>query len=228
MTATSLGPSRRWYWVSAGLLLAALACIGLAVAAFFALSGSVRDFQRGPVPGEFEVQFAEPGKYVLYLEGQGVADLSSVGARNVSLQSADGDHQVRLDHSSATTFYAFGSHEGKSVAKFTIDRPGTYVLQVGEPSSPQVTSAAVGRGIGWGVVLPVLLVLGAVFGLIPAALVVAIVTLVRRRSARRARRAAPPPGWQPDPSRRAGVRYWDGTRWVEPASGDGTAKSDPP
>ena len=40
--------------------------------------------------------------------------------------------------------------------------------------------------------------------------------------------SATPAGWFPDPSARHEFRYWDGTRWTEHVSDQGTASSDRP
>jgi hypothetical protein len=39
--------------------------------------------------------------------------------------------------------------------------------------------------------------------------------------------AGPPPGWFPDPSGRFDHRWWDGTRWTDLVSRDGTQMTDP-
>lgn len=36
-----------------------------------------------------------------------------------------------------------------------------------------------------------------------------------------------PPGWHPDPSGRHEFRYWDGTRWTESVSDQGSVSRDP-
>jgi hypothetical protein len=67
---------------------------------------------------------------------------------------------------------------------FTIGHPGRYLLVAQNAIPRSITDVAVGRGIGRGM-LWVLLILVALFALIPAGLVIGGVTFFRRRRARR-------------------------------------------
>jgi hypothetical protein len=52
--------------------------------------------------------------------------------------------------------------------------------------------------------------------------------LRRRRTARRQPSAHQPgAGWFSDPTRRFGLRYWDGTAWTESVSNGGATEADP-
>ena len=192
---SSIRPSRLWYWVAAGLLIAALACVSFAVAGFFSLSHQINAFQRVRVPGQADMSFASPGGYLIYLEGPGFNTANRTGTVHVLLQGTDGLPVPisRLQGQSET--YSLTGHSGVAVASFTIPRPGTYVLSAGLPTSPAPVDIAVGRGIGAGIGATVILILVAVFALGPAAVVVGAVTAVRRHRSRRRLLADGPPGW---------------------------------
>src|SRR5216684_731661 len=195
-------PPRRWYWVAGGLLAAGLICIALAVAGFFSLNGQIKGFQHVRVPGQDEVTFAQPGGYILYVERAGQCCSLAVGSggsapfsswsMNVVLLPESGGPPVSISvWRGATESYGVAGHEGQTAMYFTIGHPGRYLLDVKNPMPSSITDVAVGRGIGHGLLWLVLLLV-AVFALIPAGLVVGAVTFFRRRRARRNPPQAPP------------------------------------
>jgi hypothetical protein len=192
---SSIRPSRLWYWLAAGLLIAALACVSFAVAGFFSLSHQINAFQRVRVPGQADVSFASPGGYLIYFEGPGFNTASRTGTVRVLLQGTNGlpVSISRLQGRAET--YSVTGHSGVAVASFTIARPGMYVLSAGLPTSPVPVDIAVGRSIGAGIGATVVLILVAIFALGPAAVAVGAVTAVRRHRSRRALLAGGPPGW---------------------------------
>jgi uncharacterized membrane protein YhaH (DUF805 family) len=188
-------PSRQWYWVAGGALAAALICSALAVAGFFSLNRQIKDFQRVAVPGQAEVTFAQPGGYILYLErpgrccslaaGSGDSAPFSSWSVNVALLPDSGGPPVAITiWRGATESYGVAGHEGQTAMHFTIGHPGRYLLVAQNAIPRSITDVAVGRGIGRGM-LWVLLILVALFALIPAGLVIGGVTFFRRRRARR-------------------------------------------
>jgi uncharacterized membrane protein YhaH (DUF805 family) len=188
-------PSRRWYWLAGGVLAVALICIALGVAGFFSLNRQIKDFQRVTVPGGAEVTFAQPGRYILYLERPGQCCSFSAGSgdsvpfpswsMNGELAPADGGPPVSVSSwRGATDSYGVAGHEGQTAMYFTIGQPGGYILQVKNVVPGSITDVAVGRGIGHGVVW-LLLILAALLALIPAGLVIGGITFFRRRRARR-------------------------------------------
>lgn len=187
-------PSRRWYWVAGGALAAGLICIALAVAGFFSLNRQIKDFQRVTVPGRAEVTFVQPGGYILYLERPGQCCSFSAGSgdsapfsswsMNVALLPDDGGPPVSVNSwRGVTESYGVAGHEGQAAMYFTIGQPGRYLLVVKNAVPRSIADVAAGRGIGHGV-LRLLLLLAALFALIPAALVIGGITFFRRRRAR--------------------------------------------
>jgi hypothetical protein len=212
---SSIRPSRLWYWVAAGLLIAALACVSFAVAGFVSLSHQINAFQRVRVPGQADMSFASPGGYLIYFEGPGFSTASRTGTVRVLLQGTDGLPVPISRLQGKSENYSVTGHSGVAVASFTITRPGTYVLSAGLPSSPAPVDIAVGRSIGAGIGATVILILVAVFALGPAAVVVGAVTAVRRHRSRRVLLAGGPPGWPGMPP--AGVYPPPGGPYPPPA-----------
>ena len=231
-------PSRQWYWVVGGALAAALICSALAVAGFFSLNRQIKDFQRVAVPGQAEVTFAQPGGYILYLERPGRCCSLAVGSgdsapfsswsMNVALLPDSGGPPVAITiWRGATESYGVAGHEGQTAMHFTIDHPGRYLLVAQNAIPRSITDVAVGRGIGRGM-LWVLLILVALFALIPAGLVIGGVTFFRRRRARRNPPQAPQV-MQPNENSRYPMSTPDPTRAYpsQPDDDSGYAMSTP-
>jgi len=231
-------PSRQWYWVAGGALAAALICSALAVAGFFSLNRQIKDFQRVAVPGQAEVTFAQPGGYIVYLErpgqccslaaGSGDSAPFSSWSMNVALLPDSGGPPVAITiWRGATESYGVAGHEGQTAMHFTIDHPGRYLLVAQNAIPRSITDVAVGRGIGRGM-LWVLLILVALFALIPAGLVIGGVTFFRRRRARRNPPQAPQV-MQPNENSRYPMSTPDPTRAYpsQPDDDSGYAMSTP-
>jgi uncharacterized membrane protein YhaH (DUF805 family) len=181
----------------AGCALAgALICIALAVVGFFSLNRQIRDFQRVPVPGQAQITFAQPGGYVLYIESPGQCCSLTAGSgdsapfsswsMNVALQPVNGGPPVLINTwRGATESYGVAGHQGQTAMYVTVGRPGRYLLGTSNPVPRSITDVAVGRGIGHGALISLLLALVALFALIPAGLLVGGVTASRRRRVRR-------------------------------------------
>ena len=189
-------PSRVWYWVAGCALAAALICIALAVAGVFSLNRQIKDFQRVPVPGSGEVTFAQPGGYVLYIEQPGnccsLAASSGDSApfpswsMRVALVPADGGPRVPVSSwRGAIESYSVTGHEGQTAMYATVGRAGRYALGARNVVPGSITDVAVGRGIGHGALISLLLFVLGLFVLLPAGVAVGAVTAVRRRRARR-------------------------------------------
>jgi hypothetical protein len=194
MNGQSIRPARRWYWVAAGLLTAAVICIAFALTGFSSLGQQVRGFQRVQVPGQVQLSFTSPGRYLIYFEGPGFSSRSSTGTVQVLLQAADASSQVAISKlENETETYDLSGHSGQAVADFTIAKSGKYELRASQASSPAPADIAVGRSLGGGIGGTVVLILLAVLVFGPASVVIAGVTAVRRRRSRARALAAGPP-----------------------------------
>jgi hypothetical protein len=188
-------PSRLWYWVAGCALAAALICLALAVAGFFSLNGQIKDFQRVRVPGQAEVTFTQPGGYVLYVERPGHCCSVAVGSGDsapfsswsmtVAMRPVNGGPPVSISTwRGVPQSYGVAGHQGQTAMQVTIGHPGRYLLRATNVVPHSITDVAVGRGIGHGMLIPLVLTLVALFALIPAGLLAGGVTFFRRRRAR--------------------------------------------
>jgi uncharacterized membrane protein YhaH (DUF805 family) len=187
-------PSRRLYWLAGGILAAAVICIALAVAGFFSLNRQIKDFARVPVPGQTEVTFSQPGRYVLYLERPGQCCSASVGGVSApfpnwsieaTLMPVNGGPPVSISTwRGATESYGVTGHQGQTAMYVTISQPGRYLLTTRNATPSSIADIAVGPGIGRGVLISVVLILVGLFALV-GGLALEGVTLFQRRRARR-------------------------------------------
>jgi uncharacterized membrane protein YhaH (DUF805 family) len=185
-------PSRRLYWIAGGILAAAVICIALAVAGLFSLNRQIKDFQRVPVPGQAEVTFTQPGGYVLYLEKPGQCCSASIGSSesppfpswSMRIALVGGTPVAISAFRDASETYGVTGHQGQAAMYFTISQPGRYLLTTGDVTPGSIADIAVGRGIGPGIVIPVISLLAGLLALV-GALALGGVTVFQRRRARR-------------------------------------------
>lgn len=233
MGVESVRPSRVWFWVVGVVLATAVVLGAVAVQGIVSVRRQVEDLQRVEVPGQAEVAFEEPGRYVVYLEGPGVTDVRETGRVRLRVEPADGRPSPSLEDYEGDLSYNLAGHEGRASATVEIEEAGTYRFRAGESTRGDITNLAVGPSIGRGIAVSVVLLVTALILFLPALLLLPIIGLLRRRS-RRALVEGPrpgqpgawpgPAGWHPDPSRRHEYRFWDGGRWTEHVS-DRNARS---
>ena len=148
------------------------------------------------MPGQAQITFAQPGGYVLYIESPGQCCSLTAGSgdsapfsswsMNVALQPVNGGPPVLINTwRGATESYGVAGHQGQTAMYVTVGSPGRYLLGASNPVPRSITDVAVGRGIGHGALISLLLALVALFALIPAGLLVGGVTASRRRRVRR-------------------------------------------
>jgi hypothetical protein len=95
---------------------------------------------------------------------------------NVALLPDNGGLPVSINTwRGVTESYGIAGHKGQTAMYVTIGHPGRYLLAVKNAVPRSITDVAVGRGIGHSM-LSLLLILIALFVLIPAGLVVGGIT----------------------------------------------------
>ncbi len=221
----SVRPSRLWYWVAGGLLAGGAVCIMLAAAGFISVDRQVAGFQRVPVPGQAEVTLARPGGYILYIEQPGHCCSVNIGSGDsgqsppfpswsmrVLMRPAGGGAPVAISTwHGAREVYDLAGHRGQTAMSFAVGKAGRYTLRAGGATPDAIADLAVGRDIGRGTLVPLVMLLAGVLVLAPGGITVGAITFFRRRGARRGPLAAPgfvppmpptlaPGGWQPPPS----------------------------
>jgi uncharacterized membrane protein YhaH (DUF805 family) len=104
----------------------------------------------------------------------------------VALVPLDGGPRVPISSwRGLTESYSVTGHEGQAAMYATVSRTGRYGLTAQNVVPGTITDIAVGRGIGHGALISLLLFAAGLFVLLPAGLVVGGVTAARRRRARR-------------------------------------------
>ncbi|HUT29446.1 MAG TPA: hypothetical protein VMX13_06620 [Sedimentisphaerales bacterium] len=135
-------PSRWWYGLAAAIDIAVFASF---LIFFFAMFLGLRSgIQRVTVPGTHRVRIVAAGNYTVLHEYETVVNgkpysVASDAARDLecSLQTLDGLQRIPVTPTPPYSKYKFGKREGVSVFRFTIGRPGTYVLMAHYPEGAQ-------------------------------------------------------------------------------------------
>ena len=175
-------PSRWWYWLAAGAVVAAGVWIGVGLSR---VAARVDDFERFQIPGEGELTLTEPGAYLIYYEGPGADQGVVLSSFEVTLSPTDGKDLVPLPRYEGSLTYSVGGHAGFAVFTFEIEEPRDFLFTLeygGEGPTP--SQVAVGSSIAPTIVATVV---GGIAWFL-AALVVALVVFLRRHRARRALR----------------------------------------
>ena len=178
-------PSLAWYWVAG-----AVAVAGVAAAAVLALVGVVglidriQEFQRVAVPGAAELTL-DAGGYVVYHEAPGVGGDggNAVPVPQVTVTSA-ADRRLPLSNYQGGFTYDAGGHQGRAIATFRVEEPGSYQVRV-DADGGSTGTVAVGPGLGWGFAGAVVAALLVFFVSLGIGAVIALVTGLRRSQARR-------------------------------------------
>lgn len=188
-------PGRRGYGLAAALLIlgiiAFVACFGMLARAGDGLTQVI-------APGETELSLDETGKYTIFYESESVVgdEIVSTGEMppmNIGVFSKESGEPADVSESSTETTYTFGGRSGESIAQFTVDAPGDYVVRSEYPNGEDLGSIvlAVGKGVTGNIFGAILLGFAGA-GLTLGAFISALVTFLRRRRAKR--EVAPVPG----------------------------------
>lgn len=142
-------------------------------------------------PGRTEITLTQPGTYTLdyeyqtFLRGRAFNTPNSIPPMDIRIASAATGDTVPMKASTGYSYQAGGT-QGMSVAEFTIDKPGDYVVEstyTGSESGPDVVFAIVQSTSG-GLVGGILGILGALAVLLAAG-IIALVTFIFRYVDRR-------------------------------------------
>lgn len=129
--------SRSWFWPGIGIAAIGL-IVGLAIgiSSFQDSQEKVDDFARSSVPGIVTVQVDEPGRQVVYYEG----DLS-IGLEDLVVEITDGagGNVAVAPYGSELIYETPGASLGRAIATFDADRVGAYEVEVSGMDTGQVT-----------------------------------------------------------------------------------------
>lgn len=170
--------SRIWYVVAGGFIATAAA---IATIGFTNMVSTVEGMLRVQMPGRAEITLPA-GPSTLYAESRSKLDGKAyelVEDFNFRCGVTDPQGtQVPIELATSKVTYSIPGYAGRNAFDVTVAAPGTYVLVC---EAPQPFVMAVGRGVGTWIVIAVVALVPAIFGVI--ALVV--VWLKRRVQKRR-------------------------------------------
>lgn len=169
-----------WYLVGAGMIISAIAIVGISYGQY---TKTVGGMQRVVMPGRVDITLPI-GPSTLYAESRSIvegtpyeppADLRF----ECGIEPAAG---ITFKRSTASVSYSYGDFAGHNAFEVSVPKPGTYTLSC-EAAQPFVMG--IGRGVGaWTVI--------ALVGTVPAfggLVVILLVMLKRRKQLRRAARS---------------------------------------
>ena len=143
------GPSRWLYLLAAILFIGGWVAAGTIV--IKAVSGDLgKGLIQVVVPGEEKLEFDQAGTYTIFHEYESVyknqvfsiSNSSNISGLEITVKSEATGEQLSLRPSTSSS-YSLGSRLGRSLYKFDVDTPGTYVLSGKYPDSdgPKVVLA---------------------------------------------------------------------------------------
>jgi hypothetical protein len=177
-----------------------------------------------PTPAHF-TRDLQPGSYLIYqLTGTShrIGPLTTsfdsgvtinVGA--VVILGPDG-RLVPLSPPTFTQTVDRGDEHFTGAVEFVVHDPGVYRIDIETPGQQVIVAASLGNMFGRARAWLAIVVLAMLLG--TAGLVVLVVSLVSGRR-RPATPGGPAPGWFPDPTGSARLRWWNGSQWTENISG---------
>lgn len=180
-------PGRKWYAVSAIVLVGGLVVAGLVL--FSRLQGLGDELQQVMVPGEVELSLDRSGTYTIFheyesmVEGRYYSSPETITGLAVRVTSGARGTPVELRAPPVRATYSFGGRSGVSIFSFDIEGPGRYRVSAGYPDArtePRIV-LTVGRGFVTGLVRTILGAIGIAFGTFAIAGAIAVVTFVKRR-----------------------------------------------
>ena len=149
--ASSPGPSKVWYWVSAAVILvSALGALAIWLVGQYQVESTVEGYARFLAPGSAELRFKRGGLYTLYYEYQGTIDDTTVDAppmppAGIELEMFDeADQSLELRRIGREFRYDASGFQGVSLRRVAIDRAGLYRINASAPAGAFAIS--VGRG----------------------------------------------------------------------------------
>ena len=184
-------PGRKWYAVSAIVLVGGLVVAGLVL--FSRLKGLGDELRQVMMPGEAELSLDRSGTYTIFhehesiVEGRYYSSPEAIAGLAVRMTSGASGAPVELRAPPVRATYSFGGRSGVSIFSFEIDRPGSYRISAGYPDArtePRIV-LTIGRGFVGGLVKTILGTIGIAFGTLAISGTFAVVTFVKRRQARR-------------------------------------------
>ena len=184
------GPSRWFYGLSA--LIFVVGIVSFVLLLISGLKSIENSLTRIVVPGKYDINLKDPGKYLVFYEYRSVIGnrVFNTGEKiphmKCNIVSKITGQPVVLANPSTSYSYSTG-RAGVGVLEFTISQPGVYEISAWYPEGRlgQEIVLAVGRGFGTRLMTTIVSCLAVLGGSILLAIVVFVVTLIKRRRALR-------------------------------------------
>lgn len=185
-----------WYC----LWILPVACVGCGLFAYFLWTGTRQAtslLTQIVVPGEKELNLAEPGEYTIFLEEQSVvggriySTKNAVNGLKCTVASTPENEELPLRTPASSVTYTLSGRSGKSVLQFDVPSTGVYKISCGYPESASdpETVIAVGTGVDNQIFNTLFRSLGALFSTFAVSLTIFLVIVTRRDRCRRYLRA---------------------------------------
>jgi|GEM_PF-469677 len=185
------GPSRLFYALSALILV-----IGIASFIFLlvsSLKGIDKSLARIAVPGKYDVNLVQTGKYIIFYEYESLIGdkVYKTGERipqmRCNVLSKVTGQPVALSKPSMSYSYSFAK-SGVAVLEFTVTQPGPYEIAAWYPEGKtgQEIVLAVGKGFQEKLMTAIFSCIAVLGGSIVVAIAIFTITIIKRRRARTA------------------------------------------
>jgi hypothetical protein len=183
------GPSRWFYALSALILV-----IGI-VSFIFLIMDSMKSIEKSlariAVPGKYDINLAEKGKYSIFYEYQSMIGNKvyqtgpAIPKLRCNIRSKKTGQPVAFSSPSGNYSYSFGK-SGVAVLEFTVNEPGAYEIAGWYPEGQtgQEVVLAIGKGFQKKLMTTIFSGIALLGGSVVLALVIFVVILMKRRRAR--------------------------------------------
>lgn len=189
--STGIKPGRWLYALSALILVAGIASFVLVL--LNGLKSMEGSLARIAVPGKYDINLKEPGKYIVFYEYRSVIGnkVYETGLRipniSCSIASKATGQQITLSSPSASYSYSTGK-AGIGVLEFTIGQPGHYEISAWYSEGRQGPEIvlAIGKGFGTQLMTTIITCIAILGGSVALAIAIFIITLIKRRRVKQA------------------------------------------
>ncbi len=128
-----IGNPPRWWHYLIGALIIIIGFAGGILSCVSSLRDNIPEIQC-VVPGTHEIELDENGTFTIFYEYDSVVDGKTyltdeyLTGIQVTIKTLDKSNNVPTSTPSGTFSYGWGNRSGTSILQFTVDEPGTYIL----------------------------------------------------------------------------------------------------
>lgn len=180
-------PSRRYYALAALIFLA-----GASLSAWFLFSSLTSmggQLQQFSAPGSAELLLQNRGEYTIFFEeetyfnGTFYSAEENISGLRLEVSERDSGQKLPLRYPAGSFTYSLGGRTGRSIAAFTVNRPGVYELSASYKDQGPEVVLAVAAGLSGSIFHDVLAFLGLFLGSMAVAAALSLTTYRKRQEA---------------------------------------------